>query len=139
MAKWLGVVLFVVGLGLGVLLGRTVLAPSAQSSSPVQQNERVNRETFEKIKPEMSSWDLMDLLGAGKIIAEESLVVDKNGRFRKLVRQGDRSEETSGSVNNHDGKESKYFKQDIRWVNGQKSITVTVENGRVVSKTEQGL
>jgi hypothetical protein len=99
----------------------------------------VTKENYVKIKPEMSSWEVNDVLGSGEIIAEEGLIVDAQGRFKKWSRNSGNYNETTGTVNGHDGKAKQQLKQELVWRNGRNAIYVTLSDNKVVGKREEGL
>jgi hypothetical protein len=133
----------VAGIGFGVVLDRFILPHSSVVVSGAgdsnKRNPNVTKETYVKIKPEMSSWEVDDLLGAGQIIAEEGFIVDAQGRYRKYRHGGAVEEESTGTVNGPDGQAKQEIKQEVVWRDGGKAIYVTFLNNKVVNRREEGL
>jgi hypothetical protein len=128
------------GIGIGIALDRLVLphnSPDLVVSE--QRNHNVTKENYIKIKPEMSSWEVTDLLGSGEIVKEDGLIIDAQGNFKKYTRGSGVYNETTGTVNGHDGKPKQEIKQEIVWRDGSKAIYLTLSNNKVVSKREEGL
>jgi hypothetical protein len=142
-AAWLAVT-FAIGIAIGVVIDRLALSPSRLLIVPggVPEgagNSTVTREIFVKIKPEMSEWEVIDLLGPGQLISEEGQVVDSTGQYKKWRRGGGINTEETGTLMPHDGRSSKRVRQDTCWQAGSKAIYVTFVNGRVAAKSEKGL
>ena len=138
-------------LGLGalaaVLVGLGLYAAFQGDSPPVwsgaarteARNPLVTRDNYLRIKPDMPLWDVNDLLGPGTVVAEEGLIVDAAGRFKKWSRDGGSYNEETGTVAIADGKGVRTVKQVVVWRSGDKVIRVSFLNGRVTGKREEGL
>jgi hypothetical protein len=111
-----------------------------RSPSGPDNNPFVTRETFTQIKSDMTEMEVGHVLGtAGIVVAEEGLVVDKKGNYRRWVRNGPNEQSEHGIVNGHDGNAFQRIKKTVCWESGEKAIWVTFDNGRVVSTREKGL
>ncbi|MEW4566849.1 hypothetical protein AB1L88_03190 [Tautonia sp. JC769] len=139
---------FPLGLALGLAIGGlctwfVLRAPQESSAIVVAPVERpdspVNRETYAKITPGMTSWDVHDLLGSGEVIAEQGMVVDEKGQYRKWENLGHRVSNSSGSVPDHDGQPREDVRRTVQWSNGNRMITVVFHNDEVVEKMEENL
>jgi serine/threonine protein kinase len=103
------------------------------------RNPLVTRDNYLRIKPDMTAWEVSDLLGPGAIAGEDGLIVDAAGGFKKWSRGGGRYNEQTGTVPNHDGRPSRQVKQEVVWRSGDKVIRVIFLNDRVTDKGEEGL
>jgi hypothetical protein len=99
----------------------------------------VNRETYAKITPGMTSWEVHDLLGSGEVIAEQGMVVDEDGQYRKWENLGFRGSNSSGTVPDHDGQPRQDVRRTVRWSDGNRMLTVVFHNDAVVEKMEENL
>jgi hypothetical protein len=131
------------GIVIGIMLDRFVLpyrsSGGGDPEMPAVRNPSVTRETYVRIKPDMTTWEVNDLLGSGEIVAEEGFIVDEQGRFKQYSRNGGAFNETTGTVNAHDGKPKKEIRQEVVWHDGSKAIFVTFFNGKVIDKREKNL
>lgn len=98
------------------------------------KNRFVTRENYIRIKPAMSAWEVDEILGSGMLAAEEGLIVDGAGNYRKW---------NAGMYETGSGLKTAGPIQEIRrqfvWRNGKRAIFVTFLNDRVESKSEEGL
>lgn len=134
----------VLGLAIGGLCVWFVFRQSGDSSDEAfvvveRPNSPVTRETYTKIRPGMSSWEVHDLLGSGEVISEQGMVVDANGQYRKWENLGRRVSNSSGTVPDHDGQPREDVRRTVRWSNGKRMITVVFHNDSVVEKIEENL
>ncbi|WP_169978036.1 hypothetical protein [Tautonia rosea] len=139
---------FPLGLALGLVIGgictSIVLRDSEESAAivvaPVERpNSPVNRVTYVKITPGMSSWEVEDMLGSGEVIAEQGIIVDEKGQYRKWENLGRRVSNSSGTMSDHDGQPREDVRRTVRWSNGKRMITVVFQNDTVVEKMEENL
>ncbi|WP_152052658.1 hypothetical protein [Tautonia marina] len=139
---------FARGLALGLAIGGLctwfVFRPSNETATaviaPVERpNSPVTRETYTKIRPGMSSWEVHDMLGSGEVIGEQGMIVDENGQYRKWENLGRRVSNSSGTVSDHDGQPREDVRRTVRWSNGKRMITVVFHNDSVVEKIEENL
>ena len=101
--------------GLLLLAGFLVAGCRPPEAAPTF-NQNVTKETFAKIKPGMSRWEVKDLLGdSGQLVSSQ------------------------GTRQVRDGKVSEQATEVFVWQNGQASITATFENDRVVNKEAHAL
>ncbi|OWK41855.1 hypothetical protein FRUB_03933 [Fimbriiglobus ruber] len=126
------------GIAGGVALDRFAL-PHGSVTSGGAKNPNVTKDNYVKIKPEMTSWEVSDILGAGEVVAERGMVVDAAGRFKKYSRQGGSYDEQTGTVSGHDGKPSEEITQEVVWRNSNTAIYATFLNNKIVNKKEDGL
>jgi predicted Ser/Thr protein kinase len=127
---------------LGLVIYAAIHWGSWGKGSPTvpHKNPFVTRETFRQIKVNMTEMEVGGLLGTeGFVDAEEGLIVDKEGNFRRWVRAGNGEQSESGRFLEHDGKAVQQIKKTVCWQSGEKAIWVTFDNGRVVSTRERGL
>ena len=126
--------MLVAGIAIGVGLDRFVL-PHRPWTSSGSTNPNVTKDNYVKIKPEMTSWEVSDILGSGEIVREEGFIVDAAGNYKKY---GPGYQET-GTVSPHNGKPSQEIKQEVVWRNGEQAIRVTFLSNKAVSKKEDRL
>jgi hypothetical protein len=108
------------------------------SAGPGAENPFVTREEYMKIKPDMSEWEVTDLLGPGVEVSADDYSRDANGHYRHVTRRGGVAHEETGNVGAVTQPVS-YSMKELMWQSGERAIYVTFHDGKVSSKREQGL
>ena len=137
--KWIGLVaVLVVGIGIGMLLDRFLL-PHRATGGWLWRDPIVTKENYAKIKQDMSSWEVDDILGSGVPGTEKGLIVDAQGRFKEWTRNGGDYNDVTGTIKEHDGKPKQEIRRDMVWRDGERAIIVTFLNDKVVARRNQNL
>jgi serine/threonine protein kinase len=123
--KMISVALILVGI-MG-LINYRALFPGA-SRDGRDMNPHVTRENYDKIMPDMTAWEVDEVLGSGG----KGRLLDSLGQYAEVWRPGDQKVVFEKGI-------PREFRQEVLWRSGAKAIFVSFLNNRVVAKREEGL